>query len=82
MAPDKLILETSSELNRPSEVKGKIEFLNIIYFLYWITTTRLQIEGKSRMENPEMPRYCCCDVIKGAWVWSILWMIVRYIESS
>merc|ERR1712241_1012398 len=33
-------------------------------------------KGKLRMENPEMPRYCCCDVMKGAWVWSILWMIV------
>merc|ERR1712241_1424457 len=33
-------------------------------------------KGKLRMENPEMPRYCCCDVMKGAWVRSILWMIV------
>merc|ERR1712038_622220 len=41
-----------------------------------VRSKRLHIEGKLRMENPEMPRYCCCDVIKGAWVWSILWMIV------
>merc|ERR1712038_1151193 len=42
-----------------------------------VRSKRLQLEeGKLRMENPEMPRYCCCDVIKGAWVWSILWMIV------
>merc|ERR1712038_262580 len=41
-----------------------------------VRSKRLHTEGKLRMENPEMPRYCCCDVIKGAWVWSILWMIV------
>ena len=31
------------------------------------------------MADPEVPRYCCCDAIRAAWAWSIVWMVWRWV---